>query len=318
MTGGFDLLVSADALVTDANATSEALVARLGLPEPSPRWLQDYPDTGYRAIFLRAQRSLKFAPTRVEIIAPLPDAPEDCRARAVLQDQGRRPMRTHATVISSSDCPALVEGLRARDVLHWIEPFEGDTIDRVWIGLDPDDPRKYSPEFDGGLRVEVIATSVLPLGEEIFAGPPDPPPDLAPSDAVRVVSHEFLVEDLEQVVSRLEGNLAWHPDSSVETDSGEGCRRLSMSLNIPHSAAFQLVEATNPDTVLGEYYARWGPGPFTTRIAVVNLDAKEDDLRSRSTPCERLRGTAQLPERLRIDPAATRGLLFEFVELSAA
>ena len=91
-----------------------------------------------------------------------------------------------------------------------------------------------------------------------------------------------------------------------------------MSLNIPHSAAFQLVEATNPDTVLGEYYARWGPGPFTTRIAVVNLDAKEDDLRSRSTPCERLRGSAQLPERLRIDPAATHGLLFEFVELSAA
>ncbi len=72
------MLHSPDFLVPDPDATVARLVDRIGLPPPDPRWAQEFPGHGYRAIFARVHRSRSFAPSRLEIIGPRPvPQPED-------------------------------------------------------------------------------------------------------------------------------------------------------------------------------------------------------------------------------------------------
>ena len=61
---------------------------------------------------------------------------------------------------------------------------------------------------------------------------------------------------------------------------------------------------------------RWGPGVWHVRIAVNDLEAKADDLRTRGTPFRKLATGFERPEVvLRVDPEATPACLFEFAEL---
>ena len=61
----FELLLSADMMVSDPDAMAELLVSRLGIYK-HPRWRQAFDNHPYIAHFLRVHKSLALAPTRVE------------------------------------------------------------------------------------------------------------------------------------------------------------------------------------------------------------------------------------------------------------
>src|SRR5258708_11528332 len=61
----FELLLSADMMVSDHDAMAELLVSRLGIYK-HPRWRQAFDNHPYIAHFLRVHKSLALAPTRVE------------------------------------------------------------------------------------------------------------------------------------------------------------------------------------------------------------------------------------------------------------
>jgi hypothetical protein len=61
----FELLLSADMMVSDPDAMAELLVSRLGIYK-HPRWRQAFDNHPYVAHFLRVHKSLALAPTRVE------------------------------------------------------------------------------------------------------------------------------------------------------------------------------------------------------------------------------------------------------------
>ena len=60
----YDLLLSADLMVTDPDAAADLLVRRLGILA-HPNWRQAFPTHAYIAHFLRVHKSLAVAPTRI-------------------------------------------------------------------------------------------------------------------------------------------------------------------------------------------------------------------------------------------------------------
>jgi hypothetical protein len=64
------------------------------------------------------------------------------------------------------------------------------------------------------------------------------------------------------------------------------------------------------------YLNSWGPGPYYIRIAVNDLAAKAEDLRSRGTKFSWIESSDAVEGRslIRIDPEELDGQLFEFEE----
>jgi hypothetical protein len=79
-----------------------------------------------------------------------------------------------------------------------------------------------------------------------------------------------------------------------------------MPFSVPRGARLELVEPTGPGRI-AEGYERLGPGAWTIRIAVVDVDAKAADLAELGTPFSREGGV------LRPSPDATLGVPFELV-----
>ena len=124
----YDLLLSADLMVADPDAAAELLARRLGVLTHS-NWRQAFPTHAYIAHFLRVHKSLAVAPTRielqghVEITAPPADCFFPAYLRSLIAFQGpHRPIKTHATVLTTSDVDATLTLLQRRRVPFRIAP----------------------------------------------------------------------------------------------------------------------------------------------------------------------------------------------------
>jgi glyoxalase/bleomycin resistance protein/dioxygenase superfamily protein len=302
------MLHSPDFLVADADATTRRFVERLGLPEPDPGWWQEFPGHGYRAVFARVHRSRSFAPTRLEIIAsrPIPEPVDPAVPRAYIDDyariQGDRPLKTHATVLTASDLPGLIERVRSRGLRHRVDPVTPELPHlRLWLGVTPEDPGGYRPGDDAGLYFEAIPTQGLHLSIAPDDPPPPPPEPIAEGGMARVLAREWLVADLDAALRTLSRNLDWEPAGAVTR------QRAVMEVTMRHGATLELLQPRAGEAA--EYLAAHGPGPYRTRIAVNGLAAKAADLEARGTAFGRS------AEALRVD---LDGALFEFVDFADA
>ncbi|MDY0748127.1 lactoylglutathione lyase [Paucibacter sp. R3-3] len=319
----FELLMSADMMVSDPDGMAELLVTRLGIHKHE-RWRQAFADHPYIAHFLRVHKSLAVSPTRVEpqghLDKPNHGDPMFHEFLESLKDfQGRhRPMLTHSIVLAthSAKFDALMEKLMRRRLrFRMAQRTPAMPFDRMWMGVTPEDPR-YEPSVDGGLCIEVMPIEPLQLPPETFAVPAPTARDLKPGDMVRVSSRGFLVRNLDETLRRCSANLDWEPHGQVEVLEQEGYRRATMEFSLPNSATLDVIEATRWNGDAGTYVNSWGPGPYYIRIAVNHLKAKAEDLRSRGTAftwideCQAVGGKSLI----RVDPAGLQGQLFEFEE----
>jgi hypothetical protein len=317
------MLHSPDFLVADADATTARFVESAGLPAPDPAWTQDFAGHGYRAVFARVHRSRAFAPTRLEIIAPrpLPKRIDPTVPRAYIEDyartQGNRPLKTHATVVTTSDLPGLLQRVQSLGLRHRVDPVTPELPHlRLWLGVTPEEPGTYRGDDDAGLFFEAIPTQGLHLRITPTEAPPPPPEPLPPGSMARVLAREYLVPDLDAALRTLDRNLGWEPAGMLEDDSVDGCRRARMAVTMAHAATLELIQPHSPEPEAGAYLARFGPGPYYTRIAVCGLEAKAADLEARGTDYRRSTGRAG--DRIRVDASALDGALLEFVELEPA
>jgi hypothetical protein len=313
------MLHSPDFLVVDPDAMAARMVDRIGLPPPDPRWTQDFPGHGYRAIFARVHRSRSFAPSRLEIIgaSPIPPRADPAIPRAYIEDysraQGDRPLKTHATVFTTGDIEGLIERVKARRLRHRIDAITPELPHlRLWVGVTPEAPGDYRPDDDAGLFFEAIPTQGLHLQITPGEPPPPPPEPLAPGQMARVLARQHLVADLDKALRTLSRNLDFETTGPVAHDRADGCRRAILAMGMPHAATLELIQPIDGDSEAGRYMGRWGPGPYYTRIAVAGLDAKAEDLERRRTDFHRPPG--DMP-RLRVD---VDGALFELVEFADA
>jgi len=300
----FDLMTTVSVLTDDIRAGSEALGASIGIPEPRPQSFRS--GAGIDAVFCRVHPKYAVAPTFLELVAPAPvenvaaDEPVFPVA-TIAERQGDRTIKWHATEIAMPESMLLdlSDHLIGLGVPHGFVP--ADRRERFFMGGDPG--TEYDDTADAGLVIEAGRSGHLGLPEEALSAPADIPDGAEPSTMVRIVARQYLVENLGETLSTLERNLRWSPESV--TEAGDH-RRAVMPFRVPRSAKLELVEPLGAGRV-AEAYEQLGPGAWTIRVSVVDLDAKASDLMTRATPFDRDDGV------LRPAPAATLGVPFEFV-----
>lgn len=311
------MLHSPDFAVADADALARRLVASIGLPEPDPAWTQDFPGHGYRAIFARVHRSRSYAPTRLEMIAysPIPEPVDSSIPRGYIKDymriQGDRPLKTHATVFTTSDIEGLIDRVRRRGLRHRVDPISSELPHlRLWLGVTDDAPADYQADDDAGLFFEAIPTQGLLLRIAPTDPAPPPPEPLLPGQMSRIVAREHLVADIDATLRTLSRNLDFGTAGPVAMDRVDGCRRVVLAVTMQHGAHLELVQPMDPDSEAGRYFSRWGPGPYYTRIAVAGVPEKAEDLRARGTAFSQPAGERP---RLHVD---VDGALIEFIDVA--
>jgi hypothetical protein len=289
----YQLLTSVSMVVEDIPSAVSTLVDAIGIGVPKPHWYVE--GSGIKAQFCRVHPSYVVAPTLLELVAPgqvPPDASHSFPVADISAKQGNRQIKIHATGIG---LPAVAlhdlgRHLKQVGVPHWYLGA-GDTA-RLVISDDV-----------AGLFIEAIPSAELRLGDDGFHGLADIPSDANPETLVRILGRQYLVADLEETLQVLDRTMRWKP-AHVADESG--CRRATMAFSAPRSAQLELVQPTGPGRVQ-DAYDELGPGPWAIRIAVVDVAAKAEDLAARGTPF-----TAE-NDLLRVDPAATQGVPFEFV-----
>lgn len=315
----YQLLLSADMMVPDPDATTSLLVKALGV-HSHPNWRQAFPGHPYIAHFLRVHRSLAVAPTRIEPQGHLdlpnvgdPMFPE--HLHSLIEFQGHhRPIKTHSTVLIVDSLDEIVERLARRGAAFRIARKTPEmSWDRLWVGVTPENPR-YRPDVDGGLCVEVMESWPLQLPADMFAATPPEPRDPSPEDMVRVTARGYLVRDLDDTLRRVEDNLGLTPSEPVRELVGEGYRRATIGFGVGHSATLDVLQPTRWNSLVGYYLHNWGPGPYYLRISVIDLAAKADDLLARDTAFTWVEESEAVGGRplLRVDPAALDGIVVEF------
>src|SRR5262245_2668983 len=202
----------------------------------------------------------------------------------LLAAQGHRPWKTHANELATSDIGSVAARLRRNGCrFHAMPSTDAIPYTRLWLGWTSDEPGAYQPDVDGGLRSETCETGGLRQGPTLWEPPPDP--ELPPGSMVRVLRRSWIVEDLRSTLSALEQNLGWQPRLGPEIDAAIGCRRAVFGFVHPRSAELELLEPTAAGEVKDSLDA-WGPGSWTIRIGVNDLDAKAEDLQRRGTAFE--------------------------------
>lgn len=309
-------------LVPEPRAAVAQMIESIGLPYPGPAAYVDFEESGWDCVFALVNKDWAVGPTRLEVIGPkrFPGTPEKSRGQSMADVQGEKPCKTHATVVATPDIERLAEHVKGLGLRHWLEEAgeDGVPFTRLWMGVNEADPCDYRPEADAGLILEVIPSDSSAFARKLFKRSPPEPVDPAPGQMIRILSRAFLVDDLDASLKTLERNLLWEPSEAVIEDRDAGYRYALLSHNYAQGATLKLIEPLDPDRPEGAFLARWGPSPFTIRIAVHDLAAKRDDLKARGTAFEGRPGTAREPERLAIDPCATAEMPFELVEYSAA
>jgi hypothetical protein len=306
-----DLLMSADMLVPDATTALDALVTSLGVPQPKPSWRQLWDGFGFDAFWCRLDPDLTSAPTRLEIISPAepPDPALDHPHMAAIFDaHGDRPAKAHSTPISVPAVETLVERLARRGARFRLDPPIPELpIPRLWIGVTADEPARYLPESDAGLRLEFLPTVGLMLPPGTQQG--RVPVRTGDGRFTRVLARLFVTHDLAATRRTLAENFDWQPDHVMATPDGERARfgfdfELSGWIEVvqPAAGAYEVA-----------FIDRWGSGPYGIRLAVDGLQAKAADLRRRGTRFEQVE-RADLGVALWVDPIQTAGTQFEIVE----
>jgi hypothetical protein len=317
----FDLLLTADMMVPDPDGMADLLSKTLGI-HTHPRWRQAFEEQPYIAHFLRVNKSLALAPTRIEpqvhLDKPNPGDPQFHDYLESLKDfQGHyRPMMTHSVVLATSlhKEEALIERLARRGLPFRIAQRAPDLPwDRVWLGCTPENPR-YEPSVDGGLCIEVMPIEPLQLPPETFASPPPEPIDPTPGDMIRVTARGVLVRNMDDVLRKLSSHLDWEPAGPVTSFPSEGYNRARMPFSLAHSATLDLIQPTRWNSHAGLYLHNWGPGLYYIRIAVAGLEAKAADLHARGVRHTWIEASDAVGGQplIRVDPADVGGQLFEF------
>ena len=316
----YDLVHSPDGIVSDVRATTRLLVDLLGLIEPREAWYQTSTCHGYDALFARVHPSRVLAPSRLEVISGHPQRSPSRAADVpayideVSLAQGARPLKTHATVLTSSNVEELREHLERAGVRHRIDPPSDDLgHERLWIGFTPDGGPAYRPDDDGGIRFEVIPTQCLALPESVATGELDQVPPIDDGAMTRIVSRSYLIDDVDELLPLLETRLGWPAD---RVDGRPGARRASMAINFARSARFEFWEP-GYDEEGSEFYSSWGAGTFATRIAVRNLGGKVQQLNDRGVGVRHLSLPGGAEEVVRVEMGTVPGFLFDFVEEDA-
>jgi hypothetical protein len=313
----FELLVSGDAVVADHDMAVARCQEEWALPAVHRNWTSAPPGAGSKWSFARLQRDRRLAPTAFEILgipydAPGPDERPEGYAYLpeIAEAQGDRPVRNHSTVVSTLDLDEVVARLTATGGEFRLDPPHAQMpFPRLWIGFSDAHPDRYDPATDGGLRLEVLPHAPLGMPDPVPA--PEPVP-LEPGAPVRIVARTVLVTELDAVLLTLATNFDWHPATDRKGD--DGVRRARFSFPYPGSA---LLEIAEPDrtSVEGKFLGAWGPGPFSVRIAVNGLAARQDRFAAAGVPHELLppAGAGEAPRLLRPADRAL-GTAFEFVE----
>jgi hypothetical protein len=311
----YPLMTTVSLLVDDIHAGVATLGRTIGLLEQRPGAYRAGP--GISAVFCRLHPKYAVAPTFLELVSQAsPHQPSDDLGLAgdhqtttavfplteVAERQGARPIKWHATELAMTDEEVvdLADHLQSLGVTVGYHP--PDRKDRFYAAGNPASPA-FDPRVDGGLFIEATKLSHLGLPEEALSAPADVPPGSPPDSMVRVAAREYLVDDLEAVLATLRRNLRWEPTSTTEED---GCRRAVMPFGAARSAQLELLQPTGRGRV-ADAFDRLGPGAWTVRISVVDINNKAKDLEDRGTPFT-FDGTV-----LRTDPAYTLEVPFEFV-----
>jgi hypothetical protein len=303
----YQLMVTVSVVVDDIPEAVATLCRTIGIPEPRPQHYRGG-GQGIAAVFCRVHVKYAVAPTFLELVAVAPVDDTSAEAaifpvQATVDVQGDRPVKIHATEIgmSKETMLDLSEHLTTIGVPHrFVPPGERQ---RFFFGGDP--ATAYDPSADAGLFVETIQTANLGLPDEAFRAPADIPPDAEASSMVRIIARDYLVEDLDDSLRILDRNLRWSPISVTEDET---CRRAILPFSTPRSARLELVEPKASGPAF-EALKQVGPGAWTIRIQVVDVEAKADDLAARGTPFTLEEGI------LRPTAEATLAVPFEFVEV---
>lgn len=304
----YDALVSADIVADDPDQAAKSLVDLFGLPTPRSSAILEPEGHGFRAIWVRVQPSLRQAPTQIEIICARPRHDPHDYVEERIAAQGRRPIRTHATVVAG-DAEALVARLERNSIRHRVTPASDDfDFIRVWLGVTSDAPLQYQPRVDGGLWLEIVPTQKSGLPTE--PQPAEPPRD-DPSERPgvwRIRSRRFLVGDLDEAIDALETNLDWKPAGISDSALG---RYAVFAPSNPLSATIELVQP-RPASDLEAFHREWGDGPHAIVMEVGDLNYMESRCRERGVAA-----TTSFEDGVRVlrpDTDATYGVPFELVE----
>jgi hypothetical protein len=292
----YQLLTSVSIVVEDIPSAVSALIDAIGIGAPKPHWYVE--GSGIKAQFCRVHPSYVVAPTLLELVAPgevPPDASHAFPVAEIAAKQGNRPVKVHATGV----------GLRAA-ALHDLGHHLDQTGVPHWYLGAGDTARLVVSDDHARLFIEAIPSAELRLGEEGFHGPADLPAGATAATMVRIAAREHLVADLEDTLHVLDRTMRWKPARVADEP---GCRRAIMTFSAPRSAQLELVQPAGPGRVQ-DAYQEVGPGAWTIRVAVVDVAAKARDLAARGTPHTAENGI------LRVDPAVTCGVPFEFVASS--
>lgn len=321
----FEMLLSADMMVPDPDAMTELLVDKLGIHK-HPNWRQAFDNHPYIAHFLRVQKSLAIAPTRIEPQVHL-DRPNlgdplfHDHLKGLEHFQGRhRPILTHSIVLVTwkAKLDALIQRLAERKARFRLAQRTPEMeFDRLWLGVMPEDLR-YEPSVDGGLCIEFIPMEPTLMPAEAFAVPPPRVTDPVPGELLRVTARGFIVRDLDFTLDRLAENLEWEPESNDDLPQA-GYRRARMGFTMPHSAKLDIVQPTRWDSECGLYLHNWGPGPHFIRIGVHDLAAKAEQLNERGIRYrwEEESDAVNGGPLVHIDPTELEGQIFQFEQLSS-
>ena len=316
----FDLLINSEVIVPDVAVAQRVFVEALGFPAQRESWGSEAPGFGYTYLFARVHPSLKVSPTRVQAMAPAPIDPAVDPSLtlpflpALFAAQGRRPWKTHATELATSDIHAVAARLERNGCrFHTMPSTDVIPYTRLWLGWTADEPGAYRPETDGGLLIEICETRSLNQGAALWEPVSDP--ELPPGSMVRVLRRSWIVEDLGFSLAALDRNLGFQPRVGPEIDAASGCRRAIFGFAHPRSAELELLEPSAAGEVKAALDS-WGPGPWTIQIGVNDIEAKAEDLRRRGTMFQtRTRPDGGKPI-LRVDtsPLDVPGV-FEFAEI---
>lgn len=286
----FEYLVSGDAIAPDHDAALRQCQQEWGLPEQRSHWTVEMPGLGAKWTFARIQADRRAAPTALEILGVPFRRPAAAERRPgyafmpeIAASQGDRPARNHSTVLSTNDMEAVADRLSSagarfrRDDADEFLPFS-----RLWLGFSQSGGEVYDPSADAGLRIEIIPHDklLMPEPDNTFV-----PPLPEPGSPVRMVARTLLVPELDAALTTLDRNLGWQ--ASSDSTGEDRTRRVRFSFPYPRSADLELV-APGPGTVEDAFLQQWGPGPFSSRIAVRGLGLIE----------QRLVGAGVTPSRL--------------------
>ena len=306
----YDAMLSADLVSEDVDRDVAVLVAAIGIDVPGPRSVLEPPGHGVRVIWARVGRSRASSPTLLEFIGLRSPSRDPDFMHARVGAQGRRPVRTHATVLTSSDLSDVIRHVRGSGVRHRVSPpTETFPFPRLWFGVSPEQPAQYEPSTDAGLWLEVIPTEAA--GVSLDAIPTIARSKVGTGRIDRIARRRFVVSDLATALSKLEDCLGLVPTETWSTQSFRGAR---FSFGIETSAHMEVVEALDDRTELGSFSAKWGEGPHAIVFAVNGLDAFGEQLTRRGTAFSVVPSDSLASRRLTVDLSWSCRVPLEFVE----